>query len=93
MRWLLPALMATMPAGLLAAAALTPRPDLPVAAVLPPWWSEASRIAAAAAAETPIVALGRGGIVVLAPGGRAPGALVHLNARPGGLCLATWHRP
>lgn len=83
--------MATVSVGLLAIAALAPHSDLPVAAVLPPWCPEARWIAAATA-ETPIVALGRAGVVVLAPGGCAPGALVHLSPRPGDLCLATWHR-
>lgn len=92
MQWLSPILTAILPAGALAAATLAPAPDRPTGALFPPWWPEERRIAAAAAAEAPILAIGRLGIVVLAPGARAPGALLHLNGRPGGLCIATWTR-
>jgi hypothetical protein len=92
MRLFLPLGMALLPAGILAAAALAPRAEMPVAAVLPFWWTEERRLAAAAAADAPILALGRLGVVVLSPGARAPHALLHLNARPAGLCLTSWTR-
>jgi hypothetical protein len=94
-----PYLVLVASVGLTGMTTLAPRPDRPIAAIFPPWWSPARAFTAAAQSGGEIVRVGAlPTILVMAPSGSDPsqsdlprllrnaGALLLLDAQALGAC-------